>query len=198
MSQGHTGGRRAPARWTPAALRPQGHSHGVQLSLPLSKAHRPPRQVPAAPASSAPVQGPPRGGGRGAPAPHRAPHKGTPASVAAPLAAGAQCWFRGAPLAGGVWATRASLLGSPRQALPAGPREGPCCTLVLPVSSSGIFLGEQGGQDGASSGPMGLAQGSGGLWGHRAELGRGRACPAIAVVPVGTPLPSLFPSSTLL
>lgn len=47
----------SPCPLDSAALRPQGHSHGVQLSLPLSKVHRPPRHVPAAPASSAPEQG---------------------------------------------------------------------------------------------------------------------------------------------
>lgn len=35
LSQGHAGGCRAPACWSPTALRPQGHSHGLQLSLPL-------------------------------------------------------------------------------------------------------------------------------------------------------------------
>lgn len=36
LSQGHAGGHHAPARWCPTALRPQGRSHGLQLSLPLS------------------------------------------------------------------------------------------------------------------------------------------------------------------
>lgn len=196
MSQGHTGGRRAPARWTPVALRPQGHSHGVQLSLPLSKVHRSPRQVPAALSSRAGFPG--RGGGSGAPAPHRAPQRGTPGSATAPSAAGARSWFRGAPLAGGVRATHASFLSSPCQSrraaggavlhpcasrlqlwyLPEGARPAGC------VSCRGASPDRT-----ARSVPAGLAGGSAGLRGRRdpAGPGQGRACSAIAVVPVGPP-----------
>lgn len=172
----------SPCPLDSAALRPQGHSHGVQLSLPLSKVHRSPRQVPAAPASSAPVQGPHPGRGRGAPAPHRAPRSG-PGSVAAPLAAGAQSWFWGAPLAGGVRATRASFLGSPSPSLPAGhPRASRPQPWHLPR--------ERGRQDGSV--PAGLARGSAGPGGTGTPQG-----PAIALVPVGTPCPACPPGTPL-
>lgn len=163
MSQGHTRGHRAPAHWTPAALRPQGHFHGIQLSLPLSKVNRSPQQIPVAPASSAPLQDThagqhcPCGGERGP-----SPLKGLPRrgclgaflSLSAPLGAGPQSCFGGLHVhpwqegSGGLtphsWV---ALPGPP----PPGCRERLCCTIVLPVLArasivfiSGIFLRERG------------------------------------------------------
>lgn len=131
MSQGHTGGHQAPACWTPAALRPQGHSHGIQLSLPLSKVDRSPRQLPAALASSAPLQDTQpgqccaRGGERTPLAPRGTPRRGMPGHFPEPVCS-LRSWgtvlFWGAPhapLAGGVQGTCASFLGSPSWSSPA-------------------------------------------------------------------------------
>lgn len=163
MSQGHTGGHQAPACWTPAALRPQGHSHGIQLSLPLSKVDRSPRQLPAALASSAPLQDTQPGqccarGGEKTPSPLEGllggGCPGTFLSLSAPSGAGAQSCFGGLHthpwqegsrgLAPHSWV---ALPGPP----PPGRGEGLCCTVVLPVLMrasivfiSGIFLRERG------------------------------------------------------
>ena len=163
MSQGHTGGHQAPACWTPAALRPQGHSHGIQLSLPLSKVDQSPQQVPAAPASSAPLQGTQMGqrcacGGERTPSPLKGlpggGRLGTSLSLSAPSEARAQSCFGGLHVhprqerSGGLaphsWV---ALPGPP----PPGCGEGLCCTVVLPVLAralivfiSGIFLRERG------------------------------------------------------
>lgn len=187
MSQGHTGGRRAPARWTPAALRPQGHSHGVQLSLPLSKV--PPVPPGRSPASSAPVQRelPLTGLRRGGP----------PALSRLPRAAGPQAWFWGVPLAGGVRATRASFLGSPSEPSPAGPREGPCCTSCFPSpapASSRGMRGRQGwGSRGAASSERpARPRGAPGAQGpRRAGPGQGQPCHSCSAC--REPLPSLVP-----
>lgn len=162
MSQGHTGGHRAPASWSPAALRPQGHSHGIQLSLPLSKVDQSPRQVPAAPASSAPLQGTAGQrcacGGERTPLPLKGLPRGgclgTFLNLSAPSGAGAQSCFGGLHIhpwqegSGGLTShSWVALPGPP----PPGRREGLCCTIVLPVFAralivfiSGIFLRERG------------------------------------------------------
>lgn len=122
MSQGHAGGHRAPARWTPAALRPQGHSHGVQLSLPLSKVDRSVSLArPCHPGILRSLAGSPTGATLHTQweedplAPQGTPRMRTPGCFPEPL-----CWatllFWGAPralLAGGAQGTCASLLGSP-------------------------------------------------------------------------------------
>lgn len=182
MSQGHTGGRRAPCPLDSAALRAPG---------PLSRGPAFSSIVKGPPASPARPRRPhlPCRGGRGPPAPRRSPQRGPLAPSLLPGQPGHAPGFGvhprqegSGPLAPHSWV-----------AFPQSSPSGACCTLVLPFSTSGIFPRE--GARPAGWGvlwahPRGAVPGSGGLRGAPGPpRGPGHICSAC-----GDPLPGLLPA----